>query len=682
MLFTQNASRRKQVSLRTDDPTNPPPIHDTRLVGELERLGPGGRDVMVLGLESPGFDDLPVEKKFLAYYLYRAAIAGNDIMYEQAHRHALEIRQLLETIYTHSDGLPDTVRDSVHDYLKYIWIHHGNYHHSSHSKFLPNTLTRQQLAEAAAHAVRRGARIESRPGESLAAKLDRLDRTIFDPNYEPLQTNQAEGADIVATSAINYYDPGVTYADIDSLPPEWKTRINVRFAKQDGRIIPQPYRIGGLFTGDLETVHFFLEKALPYAESESQRKSIELLMAYYRSGDEATFREHSVHWLKSSTTIDYLNGFIEQYLDPRGIIGSFEGNVSMAVNDVIVERIAANALYFETRMPWPDRYKRSKIDLPVATLVNVIVETGDAGPVSPAAYNLPNYNDIRRDHGSKNVIFLNVESTRSESIRKKMVNEFYLPEYRDNVFKYGVDKVRPLEVYMHEIIGHGSGQPDLSLAVDPREALGRVYSPLEECRSDLVALYHMSDPKLVEIGALEAGEQQAIVETAYITYLQGWMTRFDRLAGYEVREAHSKGHHLILMYLVENGGDPQKDFGVEVVRHDGDFYVVLRDPVKMRRGLGELLERLQVLKSTGDGNGSAELFDRFASRVNPEWYDNVVSRLRKLNIPRQKAFVFPRLVPEMRAGRIVDVRLVNDEDLTAQQLRFSRMRYVKDIAVS
>ncbi|NIM20148.1 MAG: hypothetical protein GTO51_07940 [Candidatus Latescibacteria bacterium] len=648
-------------------------------VGELERLGPEKREVLVLGVEALGFDELPLEKKVLAYYLYRAAIAGDSIMYMQSHRDALEIKQLLEAVVTHSNGLPDRVRTAIHNHLKLIWIHHGQYHHYNHTKFVPIDLTIDDLREAVRIAVNNGAAIKTRPGENVTEKLDRLERSIFDSDFEPIQTNQSEGEDIVATSAVNFWDPDVTNADLEKLPPEWRSKLNVRFSKKDGKIIPEEYRIGGLYGRELETVSHFLRLALPYTESPEQKAAIESLLEYYLTGDENLFREHSIHWLKSDTEIDFLNGFIEQYKDPRGIIGNFEANVSFVSESTLLNRLAENAQYFEKRMPWPDRYKRERIPKPVANVVNVIIETGDAGPVSPAAYNLPNYNDIRRDYGSKNVVLLNIENTRSQKIFEQSVNEFFLPEYRENVLRYGNTTARPLEVYMHEIIGHGSGRPDPSIKSDPRTVLGRAYSALEECRADLVALYHISDPKLAESGAFKKAEQRNVVETLYITYLQGWLSRYDRLQDLEVREAHNIGSQVILMYLVENGGDPNKDYGVDVIEKDGDYFIKIRDFEKAREGCGHLLGTLQVIKSTGDQEAAYRLFDRFGTKVNPKWKSNITARKEKLNLPKMKAFVFPHLKPVIENGEIADVEIHHDENLTAQMLRFSRLQHETDI---
>lgn len=653
--------------------------NSTKRVGELERLGEDGMEVMVLGVDAPGFEDLSLTQKRFAYYLYRAAIPGNAIAFKQSHRNSYEIKSLLESIFLHSDGMDPRLKSAVHEYLKFVWIHHGQYHHYTHTKIIPRLLDREGLKAAAELAVANGARIPAGGSEPLGALLARLDRPIFDPDHEPIQTNQSEGKDIIAESAVNYWDPDVTQEDLTNLDPGVLNKLNVRFAKKDGTVVPQIYRIGGLYSREIETISHFLKLALPYAASADQRSSIEALLDYYRTGDEADFRRHTIHWLKSNCDVDYLNGFIEVYLDPRGIVGQFEANVNFKAGGGLIDKLADNAIYFEKRMPWPEKYKRTQITRPVANVVNVLIETGDAGPVSPAAYNLPNYNDVRRDYGSKNVILNNIENTWSKELAEKTIDEFYLPRYRENVKRYGRTLVRPLEVYMHEIIGHGSGQPDEKLDCDPRTLLARVYSALEECRADLVALYHIADPKLIELGAFKFGEQRAVVETAYIIALQGWLVRIDRIPDLVVREAHDKGSQTIFSFLLENGGSTSKDFGVEVIQRDGDFFVRINDLELARNGVGELLRKIQIIKSTGDREGAEELFDRFGTHLNPAWKANVTERKLKLKAPKIKAFVFPRLEPVVRDGELADVTIHYDEDLTAQQLRFSRLEYCTDI---
>lgn len=647
-------------------------------VGELERIGPDGRDAIVIGVEAPGFDELSAREKRFAYLMTRAAIAGNGIAFQQSHRDADDIVRLLETCFAHADALDPAIHDALHEYLKLVWIHHGHYHHHTHGKFTPPRLTPAMLARAAHHAAARGSKLPLRSNESVDGLLGRLQRSIFDPDYEPVQTNQSSGVDIVATSAVNYYDPGVTKPDVDALV-EWRERLNVRFARRDGCVVPEVFRIGGVYGRELEIVSHFLRLAVPYAENDEQRLALHSLLEFYATGDERHFREHMIHWLKSDARVDYLNGFIESYLDPRGVVAQFEGNASFRAGGGLIERIAASAPYFEAKMPWPDVYKRTDVSHPVATIVNVLVETGDAGPVSPAAYNLPNYNDIRRDHGSKNVILHNVENTRAEGLEQAVVQEFFLPEYRDFALALLHSLVRPLKVYLHEIVGHGSGRPDPALgAMDPRARLGRVYSALEEARADLVALYHIGDPKLAEIGAYDTSMRDIVIETAFVTFLQGWVSRMDRVEGLEVREAHDRGHHAILMWLVR-GGERKRNYGVDVVSVEGDFFVRVTDVDRAHEGVGELLSRLQVIKSTGDADAAHRLFDEFGTQLDPAWKANITARREKLKLPKLKAFVFPHLTPVLRDGEIVDVRLAYDEDLTAQQLRFRRLENSRDI---
>lgn len=652
-----------------------------RMVGELERLGPGGRDYLILGVDAPGFENLTLNQKKLAYYLYRAAIAGNDLMYLQNHRYALEIKNMLETIYLHSEGLEEASKNAVHDYLKYIWINHGQYQHYSHEKFVPNYLTPEMLIKAAEHAEKNGAKFTLMAGETLNDKLARLEPYIFDKDFEPVSVNQEEGVDIIAESAVNLYDPQITEGELNQLPDFWRNKLNVRFAKVGDKIEPQEYKIDGLYSDYLKTMVFWLEKALPLSESEEQAQGLRALIDFYKTGDEALFREYSIHWLKSNTTIDYLNGFIEQYMDPRGVIGQFEGNVSFVANSKLIDRLAENALYFEQRMPWPDKYKRAQIDKPVANVVNVIVETGDSGPISPAAYNLPNYSDIRRDYGSKNIILYNIENARSEKIRDAIVNEFYLPEYRELYKKYQPVARRWL-VYMHEVIGHGSGQPEPDLKGDPRALIGRAYSALEECRSDVVGLYHIFDDKLVEIGAFGKEEQDDIILALYVYYLQGHLTSYRRLESDVVREAHDRGQQLVMSFLLEGGESGDKDYGVEMIEKDGDYYIKVNNVSKARAGIAAILNKLQTLKSTGDSEGTTQFFDRFGSRVNPEWRINIRKRADKIVIPKYSAFVFPQLIPVVgEDGQIADVKVACEEDLTAQQLRFSSLQFNTDVLV-
>ncbi|MCA9519433.1 MAG: hypothetical protein KC609_00605 [Myxococcales bacterium] len=654
--------------------------HGKKRIGELERLGPKGRDALVLGLDAPGFDALPKNERIFAYYLSRAAIAGNDILYKQNHRHAFAIKQLLEQLYHHRAELPKPIATHVHDYLKYVWIHHGQYDHRTGEKFVPNALTFAELKRAAEIVKTRGGRFDFLAGATLEAKLETLKSAIFDKSVEPHLTVTAKGKDIIKESAVNLFDPGVTQALLDAVPRALRDQLNVRFALEGNTVVAQVFKIGGLYDRELRTVAYWLKKAAPLAQTSEQRKGIEALVRFFETGDEKLFREHSVHWLKSDNRIDYLAGFIEQLKDPRGVIGNWEGMVSFAADSRLIGRIAEQALYFEGKMPWPAVYKRSSIKKPVSNVVHVLVGTGDMGPVPWAGYNLPNYADIRRDVGSKNVILLNILQAGSEKDRQREISEFYLPPYRRLVMEHG-KLFRRMLVYLHEVIGHASGQPDKSLKGDPRVLIGRSFSSLEECRADLIALYHFGDPKIRALindtlpkSKRYTAEQWRKLELGmYIWFLQGHQIGLRTMRDGVVKGAHRRAEHAIYRFVTQNGGSKTKDYGAKVVKRGGKYFVAISDPAKVHRGLRDLLVALQVTKSTGNAKEANRLFDRFGTNYDPAVQKNVKLRAARLGMVKNRVVVYPRLVPVLKGGKLVDVKLAYDETLTDQQLRFSRL---------
>ena len=680
---------------------NPPAGRPDR-VGELERLGEGGRELMIVGVEAPGFDKLKTSQRKYAYFLYRAAIAGNDIAYFQNHRFAFEIKELLEQIYLHNEGIDAPTMEGLEEYLKLVWAHHGQYGHDSHLKFVPRLLTFNQLEQMAKQAQKNGAEFNLRH-ESLAKRLAGLRPQIFDAKVEPIQVNQAAGVDSVATSSNGLYDPGLTSKEIQALSPELQGKLNVRFQmKKDkkGRKFAEAeeFKIGGVYSDQLELVNYWLGKALSYVDNEqievvkdgvkkirfgpvaNQRKALVDLMTYFQTGDEKIFKDHSVAWLKTKSAVDYLNGFYEVYKDPRAVIGSYEANVSFRSDSAKIEKLSQNALYFEGKMPWPDLWKRPKVEPPVASVVNVIVETGDSGPMSPAAYNLPNYSDIRKEFGSKNVVLLNIESAQSAKVKEQIIQAFYLADDQENMTKFG-DLGRQWEVYMHEVIGHGSGQPDAKLnGQDPAKLIGGVYSALEECRADCVALYQFFDPKVVEIGAVSAADQMTAAKAMYLGYLGGQLRANGLVQGDTIREAHYRGRQLVLNYLTQ----PNTDFGVALVQKDGHSFVQINDLQKARTGVGEILVKLQTFKSNGDKEGVEKFFADLGTKVNKDWQADAKGRMDALNLPRARAFVFPQLVPvvDQKNDRQVlkDVTLETKETFTEQMLRFSRWGKSREIA--
>jgi dipeptidyl-peptidase-3 len=648
------------------------------LTGEIERLGKGKVDYLVVGVAAPSFAALSKDEKALAYWLSMAAIAGNDIMYLQNHRFALPIKGMLEEVWGATAGVPglEEDREGLLDYLKYVWINHGPYDHRSSIKFVPNTLTRERLLALAAAAMKKGARLAFLPGATAEEKLGPLMPLIFDAEVEKRMTVTDKGVDVIAESHGNLYDPGITARDIEAVGGDWAKRLNVRFALVGGKVEPQVFSAQCTYGPAIKRIIGYLRKAVAAAPEGAFRESLHQLEQFYESGDEELFRKHSVTWIGLNGNVEYVNGFIEQLKDPRGVIGNFEGMSAVKADSAVVDRIGAEALYFEKKMPWSDAWKREKVDRATSTIVEVLTGTGDMGPVPWGGFNLPNYDDIRRDVGSKNVILLNILDAYSKKDRAKVVEEFYQPGERKTVAA-DYDRVRKLLVYLHEIIGHASGKADPSLKDDPRNIMGRNFSSLEECRADLVALYHAGDGKLVEIGLLEAGEVESFVGAFYLIYLTGHLIGVGSLEEPKVTEAHDRASQLVFEYLLAGGaigaakGKP-KDYGVELVVDGGKHFVRITDPKKMHEGIGALLAELQAAKARGNIKAQDALFD--ALTLDPALWQELKSRSDKLDLAAQRVMVYPHLEPVLDAsGAIVDVTMANDEDLVAQQLRFSKI---------
>jgi dipeptidyl-peptidase-3 len=669
---------------QTPPPAATPAPAPAESAPSIEKLGAQGRDMWLVPVEAPGFDKLkPTQRKF-AYYLYRAALAGDEIGYLQNHPKALDIKNLLEGVWSKKDALDESTRAGLGDYLKLVWANHGNYSHTHATKFLPASLTYDQLRKAVQTASKKGAKFPFKGG--AMAELARLKPYIFDASVDPIQVNQVPGQDPIATSANGLYDKGLTLKDIQALPAATQQQLNVRFAKKGRKAVAQAFKVGGVYGAQLDTVVFWLQKALPYVEDQigkttmpdgtiktrfeanpDQREALEDLIAFFKTGDEATFKKHSIAWLKTKSTIDYLNGFYEVYKDPRSVIGAYEANVSYQSDSAVIGKLSQSAAYFEAKMPWDAKWQRAQITPPVASVVNVLMETGDGGPISPAAYNLPNYADIRTQYGSKNVVLLNVEGASGAATREANIQAFYRGADQDLVRKFG-QLGRQWLVYMHEVIGHGSGQPDASLkGADPSVLIGPTYSALEECRADCVALYQFPDPKLEEIGGVSAADHAGAYKAMLLSYLEGQYVANGLVEGDTIHEAHLRGRQLVLNYLIDN----QK--GVEVDQADGHGFVAVTDAAKARVGVGEVLNKLQTLKAMGDQAGAEAFFSQYGTKVNHAWHDDAKARLDALNLPKEKAFVFPKLVPVVEDinGRQIlkDVKVETGESFEDQMLR-------------
>jgi dipeptidyl-peptidase-3 len=633
----------------------------------LETVG----EFAIAPLYADGFENLTPRERALAFYLYRAALAGRDITYDQMGRQNLEVRGLLEEIVTHPREIPAPLLDSLHHYLKLLWINNGNHNDRTKEKFLP-AFTYEDLRSAALLAVRHGASIDLALNESLGAKLKRLRGAIFDPAVEPLVTCKTprDGLDILSCSSVNYYE-GVNLADLEGFSERFG--LNSRLVKRDGRLMEEVYRAGrddvqpGRYASELMTINGFLAKARAFAEA-GQRSVLDHLTDYFATGDPEAFRRYNIAWVAQDFEVDTINGFIETYKDPRSRKGAWEGMVYFVDRRTTDrhQRLAAHAQYFENRAPWSDEFKRQGFNLPVANAVTLLVAVGDAGPMPPIGVNLPNEEAISERYGNKSISLINLIDAGNRALQAKMLAEFVLPEDRPLLERYGAE-VSAAHTAMHEILGHAAGKVRDTLAGPPQDHLREHYATLEEARAELVALFHFFDPKLVEIGLISSSEA---AEAAWREYVAGDLSMLRRVRnGDRLEDDHMRARHLIVSYLREVAE------AVETVRRDGRSYYRVRDLDTMRRGIADLLAELQRIKAEGDYSAVSDLLQRFATRIDPSLRDEIVARADAAGVPSYLAFVMPDIVPIRDAeGVVVDARIDYTTDFTTQMLRYSRKR--------
>ncbi|HEY6361851.1 MAG TPA: hypothetical protein VIX63_12140 [Vicinamibacterales bacterium] len=633
----------------------------------LERVD----DAAVVQLYADGFASLPLREKTLVWHLSQAAIAGRDIYIDQKHRDALVMRDILEGIVSHPQGIEPAVFGEIQRYTKLFWINNGPYNNLTARKFVLNT-TPQAFAAAAAAAAKAGATFPTAPGESLDALLARLQPMFFDPKVDPIVTNKTPGPgrDILQASANNLYAGGVTMADLKEFTE--KNGLNSRLVKKDGRLTEEVYKVNGRYSTEITNVIRHLEAAIPFA-TEPMANALRALIQWYRTGEDADRAKYDIAWVQDKNSpVDTINGFIEVYLDPRGIKGAWEGLV-FYVNQEKTGRIrtlADNAQWFEDRMPWDAQYRKPSVQGIVANAIDVVVETGDSGPVTPVGINLPNDQRIREQYGSKSVSLSNVREASDNATPGSMRSEFsWTQEEIDRAAKWSAFSGE-LHTDMHEVIGHASGRQAEGFTGTPQEAIKEHFSALEEGRADLIALYWIADPKLAELGVVPAADQDAIMRAEYEAYTRNALVQLRRVReGTQIEEDHMRNRQMIIRWLMANTK------AIEERVRDGKHYLVMVDAKAFRDGVGRLLAEVQRIKSTGDAAAAARLFDTHGVHFDPKLRDEVVKRVDALNLPSYTGFVMPELTPVTDAnGTITDVRISYPMDLTAQMLEWSGRR--------
>jgi dipeptidyl-peptidase III len=631
----------------------------------LERVD----DAAVVQLYADGFAALPLRDKTLIWHLSQAALAGRDIFIDQKHRDGLEMRGVLEQILTHPQGINPAHLAEIQRYTKLFWINNGPYNNLTARKFVLK-LSADDLLSAAKQATVNGATFSTRPGEERPdAAIRRLTPMFLDPNVDPIVTNKtpATGKDILQASSNNLY-VNVALADIKGFTE--KNGLNSRLVKQpDGTLTEEVYRIGGRYSTQLTEVVKHLEAAIPFA-TEPTARALRALIQWYRTGNDADRVKYDIAWVQDKASpVDTINGFIEVYLDPRGIKGAWEALVFYVNQEKTarIKKLAENAQWFEDRMPWDAQYRKPNVTGIVANAIDVVIETGDSGPVTPIGINLPNDQSIREKYGSKSVALSNVREAGDRAAPEGMRTEFtWTQEEADRAAKFA-DLAAELTTDMHEVIGHASGRMSPRVSGTPQQAIKEQFSALEEARADLVGLYFLPDPKLVELGILKAEDQESLVRAEYESYTRNALVQLRRVReGTQIEEDHMRNRQMIVRWLMANTK------AIEHRTRDGKTYLVMVDARAFREGAGRLLAEVQRIKSEGDYAAAKKLFETHGVHFEPQLRDEIVARVDKLNLPSYTGFVMPRLTATTGAdGKITDVTISYPMDLTSQMLEYS-----------
>jgi dipeptidyl-peptidase-3 len=628
----------------------------------LERVG----EAAVVQVYADGFSGLSLQEKTLVWHLYRAAIAGRDIFYDQRYAHNLEMRDLLEVILTHPAEVDPVTLEEIQRYTKLFWINTGGYNNLTARKFVL-ACSPERFAAAAHAAARAGARI-TRPGESLDDLLERLRPMFFDPDFDPTVTAKSPppGQDILTASANNLH-VGVTMEDLEGMQERYA--LNSRLVKQHGRLVEEVYRIGGRYSAQIAEIVRHLEAALSHAP-DATAHALRTLITFYRSGEDADREAYDIAWVQDKTApVDTINGFVEVYLDARSIKGAWEALVFYVNREKTtqIRTIADHAQWFEARMPWDPKYRKEDARGVTANAIDIVIETGDSGPVTPVGINLPNDQGIRERYGSKSVSLSNVNEAYDKSTLPEFRSEFsWTPDEAARATKWSAF-AGELTTNMHEVIGHGSGRVDERLKGNPQSALKEQFSAIEESRADLVALYFLPDRKLVELGLLSEDDQEEIVRAEYEGYARNALVQLRRVRqGTHIEEDHMRNRQMIVHWLMAHTA------AIERRTRGGKTYYAMTDPKAFREGVGRLLAEVQRIKGEGDYEAARALFETYGVHFDPALRDEIVARVDHLQLPSYTAFVMPRLdAVTNHAGEITDVTISYPRDLTAQMLEYS-----------
>ncbi len=621
-------------------------------------------DLKIIRYRIPGWDKLTPQQKEYVYYLYEAGLSGRDIIWYQNYRHNLEIRKALEAIISDYQGeRSGSDWEAFMTYAKRVFFSNGIHHHYSMSKLKPG-FSQDYFASLLA--------------ESGAVLNGAAQEAIFDPEFDAKKVNLDPDKGLVKGSAVNFYSPNMTEADVDAyyakkIDKSDETPISYGLnsklvKKEDGTIVEEVYKVGGLYGPAIEKVVYWLEKAQGVAENQKQADALGLLVEYFKTGDLKIWDDYNIAWVEATEgDIDYIQGFVEVYNDPKGYTGSYESIVEIKDFDASerMKVLMDNVQWFEDNSSIMDEHKKENVVGVTYKVVNVAGEAGDASPSTPIGVNLPNANWIRANHGSKSVSLGNIVNAYENASGEGFSEEFIRTEELRNRSKEHGTLASKLHTALHEVVGHASGKLNPGVGT-PKETLKSYASTLEEGRADLVALYFLLDPKLVELGLMPSLE---VGKSEYDSYIRnGMMLQLRRIEpGENIEEAHMRNRQLVASWAYEKG---IADNVIEKKVVDGKTYFEVNDYEKLRTIFGELLREIQRIKSEGDYEAGRALVENYGVKVDQELHAEVLERAEKLNSAPYGGFINPRLVPVMEGTKITDVKVEYPDDFLEQMMEY------------
>ena len=644
-------------------------------------------DLQMLRYQVHGFDNLSLQQKKFVYYLSEAALTGRDILWDQNGRYNLRLRQMLETVYTDYQGDRTSADFRAFEvYLKRVWFSNGIHHHYGCDKFVPGFS--EDFLRMALNSVDQS-KLPLAEGQTVEQMVAELFPVIFDPTVMPKRTNQADGQDLVLTSAANYYGEGVTQAEAETFYLNMKEAnpdpahpvmfgMNSRLVKDaNGKLVENVWRSGGLYGAAIDRIIHWLELAQGVAENDKQSAVIGKLIEYYRTGNLHTFDDYTILWVQATEgMVDFVNGFTESYGDPLGMKASWEGMANFKDLEATrrTETLSGNAQWFEDNSPVDSRFKKEECKGITAKVIVAAMLGGDLYPSTAIGINLPNSNWVRAEHGSKSVTIGNLTDAYNKAAHGNgFQEEFVIDAATLAIIRQYADACDDLHTDLHECLGHGSGKLLPGVDADSLKAYG---SAIEEARADLFGLYYVADPKLVELGLTPNGEAY---KSQYYTYMMnGLMTQLVRIEqGAEIEEAHMRNRALIAHWTLAHASLEAQQQGtkpaVELIKREGKTYVQINDYAALRRLFGQLLAEIQRVKSEGDFEGARQLIETYAVKIDPQLHAEVLERYSALNLAPYKGFINPVYVVERdSAGEITDIKVTYGETYADQMLRYSR----------